>query len=194
MKKIFLLTLVCIGANAHAQYFQRYFNEIVATPPKRAEAFNDGLKSRVNYSGGNPANYFFVGTGYSELSPPPATGPDARLRFIRTNRTGANVLVNNASQFGDVSPLWFEARGKDLCEVDNGVGTGGYVIVGEVNDNPATGAAGIPGGTDGFFGIFNNAGTPTLRERIDVGKGADVFTGVILQPQYQARTWYAAIL
>ena len=39
--------------------------------------------------------------------------------------------------------------------------------------------AGIPGGTDGFFGIFNNMGVPTLRERIDVGGGADVFRGVI---------------
>ena len=93
MKKIFLLILVCVGANAHAQYFQRYFNEIVTAPPP-AEAFSDGLRSRVNYAGGNPAQYYFVGIGYSELSPPPTTGTDARLRFIRTNRSGAVVNVD----------------------------------------------------------------------------------------------------
>jgi hypothetical protein len=176
MKKIFLLFLLCIGMSTYAQYFQRYFNEVVTAVPARTEAYNDGLKSRVNYAGGNPKKYYLVGTGYSELSPSTAT--DARLRFIRTNTTGA-LGVNIGYQFGDVSPLWFESRGKDLCEIDNGVGTGGYVIVGEVNNNSATGATGIPGGTDMFFGTFSNSGTPTLRERIDVNGGADVALGVV---------------
>ncbi|MEP6513203.1 MAG: hypothetical protein ABJA79_05010 [Parafilimonas sp.] len=68
MEKIFLLIVMRMGANAYAQYFQRYFNEVIGPPPARAEAFSDGLKSRVNFAASNPTNYYFAGTGYSELS------------------------------------------------------------------------------------------------------------------------------
>src|SRR5215467_4185583 len=137
MKNIFLLILVCMSVNTYAQYFQRYFNEVTTAAPKRTEAFDDGLKSRVNYDS-IKSKYYFVATGYSELNPASTAGVDARLRFVRTTRNGT-VSVNNAYQFSDSAAVWFESRGKDLCEVDNGAGNGGYVVVGEVNNNPTTG-------------------------------------------------------
>src|ERR1043166_8673391 len=117
MKNIFLLILACMSMNTYAQYFQRYFNEIVAAVPKRTEAFDDGLKSRVNYDSVK-SKYYFVGTGYSELNPAGTPGTDAHLRLVRTTRNGT-VNVNNGYQFADSTPYWFESRGKDLCEVDN---------------------------------------------------------------------------
>ena len=105
MRTLLLVILLGLGVNIHAQYFQRYFNEVVTSAPKRTEAFNDGLKSRVNYGGGIPTKYYFAATGSSELSPVPPTGTDARLRFVRTGSGGA-IGVNYGYQFGDVSPKW----------------------------------------------------------------------------------------
>ncbi|HYK45520.1 MAG TPA: T9SS type A sorting domain-containing protein [Parafilimonas sp.] len=178
MRTLLLFVLLGICVNLHAQYFQRYFNEVVTAPPKRVEAFSDGLKSRANYGGGIPTKYYFAATGSSELSPTPPTGTDARLRLVRTTSNGT-VAVNNGYQFGDVSPKWYESRGNGICEVFNGAGTGGYVVVGQVSDNPAANARGIAGGSDIFFGMFNNGGNSTSRERIDVNGGFDVATGVI---------------
>ena len=61
MKKILLPILLCVASNVHAQYFQRYFNELVTAPPPRTEAFDDGLKSRVNFAGGIKTKYYFAG-------------------------------------------------------------------------------------------------------------------------------------
>jgi hypothetical protein len=77
MRTLLLFVLLSICVNLDAQYFQRYFNEVVTAQPKRVEAFGDGLKSRANYGGGIPTKYYFAATGSSELSPAPPTGTDA---------------------------------------------------------------------------------------------------------------------
>ncbi|HYV90645.1 MAG TPA: hypothetical protein VE978_02640, partial [Chitinophagales bacterium] len=176
MKKLFLIGITCFAMQAHAQYFHRFFNETILFPPFRDEAFDDGLKSRVNYAGGDPQNYYFAATGSSEMAI--GGNSDARLRFLHTAKNGT-AKANTAFQFADVTPKWYETRGKDLCEIDNGQGTGGYIIVGEVNDNPATDALGIPGFTDWFFGKFTNSGGVSTKKRIDIDSGADVAHGVI---------------
>ena len=177
MKKNLTLLLVLAASAMQAQYFQHWYNRSVVPANMTMETFNDGIRTKMNYSGGIVTNWYNV--GYGETHPMPGgliTTDEAR--FVRVIKTGATVSVNIGHQFADNGTvLWLNSHGKAICEINNGLGTGGYLAVGNVMSNSLTNGA-VPGGSDGLFYKMNNAGTTSARYRFDVNGRADYFTDI----------------
>lgn len=178
MKKILTISLLLIGTFAQAQYFQHWYNKSFVLANMDNESFYDGIRTQFNYSGGNPLTWFNVGYGATYITPVGAfVTSDAR--FVRTAKSGAPVNINHGTHFANSGTiLWHNSFGKAICEINNGVGTGGYLAVGNVESNSITGSV-VPGGSDGLFYKMNNAGTPSARYRFDLSGRADYFTDII---------------
>lgn len=190
MKTKLLLLMLFATIAAQAQYFQRIFNLDYVTPALRDELLNSGLRSRVNYTGGLPANYAHTGIGVSRYNSTLAS-PNNRadwLRFIRVNKTGATVLNNRGIEYRDFdTDLQYHAAGNSIAEVSNGAGTGGYIAVGSVGDNTITGAT-VPGGSDALYTVLSTTGAVTGAFRIDFGSTYDV-ARCIRHSSFVPNTW-----
>ncbi len=188
MVKQLTLSLVLVTSFAQAQYFHHWYNRSLVPANASNETFYDGIRTRNNYGAANPNNYYNIGYGATFLSPVGAITTD-EARFVRTSKTGAAVAVNTGTSFADVNTAIFHnTYGHAICEINNGLGTGGYLAVGNVSSNFATGSV-VPGGSDGLFYKVNNAGNPTARFRFDSNGGADFFTDIIASTQF-ANTYY----
>lgn len=176
MKKKLTLALVLSVSLTQAQYFQDYFNRSVLPASSSNETFYDGIRTKSNYGGGNPQSYFNVGYGATLTTPFGFLTAD-EARFVRTNKGGNTISANVASKFADISPNWYNAHGQAICEINNGLGTGGYLAVGNVADNNFNGVT-VPGGSDGLFYKMNGSGNASSRFRFDVNGGTDYFTDI----------------
>lgn len=186
MKKKITLALVLAATLVQAQYYQNYYNRSLLPATSSNESFFDGMRTKVNYSAGNPSSYFNVGYG-ATITTPFGFFTSDEARFVRTNKNGV-IGANRGSKFADISPNWLNTHGQAICEINNGAGNGGYLAVGNVADNPITGAL-VPGGSDGLFYKMNGAGTPANRFRFDVNGAADYFTDIIAS-KFTPGTYY----
>lgn len=184
MKNILLVLIVLQSTFANAQYFQRYFNKDVSTSRAnyKSEVFYDGLCTRVNFAGGNPANYFNVAVGFTTFAGSPDTSAIAQyddMRFVRTNKDGKTVSQNYGYSFAkNGSTLWLNAEGHAICEISDGAGGGGYIAVGKVKANSKTGVT-LPGGADVLVTRITSAGSAVNRYRFDFQNGSDELNCVI---------------
>ncbi|MEO8150708.1 MAG: T9SS type A sorting domain-containing protein [Bacteroidia bacterium] len=177
MTKKLTLALVLAASLAQAQYYQHWYNRSLLPANSSNETFYDGMRTRVNYGGGNPTSYYHIGYGATIISPFGALLTD-EARFVRTSKTGA-VTVNTGTSFADNNTIKYHLTyGHAICEINNGLGTGGYLAVGNVASNFIN-ASSVPGGSDGLFYKVNNSGTPTSRYRFDANGGAEYFTDII---------------
>src|SRR6185295_1861594 len=182
MKKIHLVFIVLQSTLANAQYFQSYFNYDVAAANRanyRPEVLVDGLCTRQNYTAGDLDKYSNVGVGYTiSAHMYDATAQSDELRFIKTTKTGSTVNQNYGYAFAkNGSTAWLHSAGHSICEIDNGLGTGGYIAVGLVASNSITGST-VPGGADALVTKITSGGAATNKYRFDFG-GADEFNCVI---------------
>lgn len=177
MKKKLTLIFILAASWVHAQYYQHWYNRSVVPANSSNETFYDGIRTRYNFSGANPVNYFNVGYGATFISPFGAFLTD-QARFVRTTKTGAVVNVNTGTSFADNNTtLFHNSYGHAICEINNGLGTGGYLAVGNVASNSITGSF-VPGGSDGLFYKMTNAGATSARFRFDSNGGAEYFTDI----------------
>jgi hypothetical protein len=175
MKK--LLTICCLFLlNAlQAQYFQQRYNLNYAVPKLRDERFNSGLISRVNYI--NFSQNFYnvgIGTSYNNPALPVPDNTCDRLRFTSIGTLGLTLFSNVAHQFASIGNRWYNASGNSIAEVDNKQGTGGYVAVGAVTNNPLTEATGIAGTSDILFTRLDDLGNVISARRIDLDQSTDI--------------------
>jgi hypothetical protein len=165
---IFLLTFHLVQGQ-----WQWRFNLNYATPQLRNERCNSGIKTVVNYAGGNPNAFYYVGIGtsYNNTALPVPPNGSNRLRFIRVNNAGTAILNNLGHQFTDSIGKYFHSAGHSIAEVSNGAGTGGYVAVGAVANNSISGANTIAGRSDILFARLSTTGTVLTASHIDLNNG-----------------------
>lgn len=166
---LFFLTAV------QAQYFQQRYNYDYATPKLRNERLNSGIVTAANFINFNPTYFYNVGIGTS-YNNPALQAPDNtcdRMRFIQLGTSGLTMFSNMGYQFASVANRWYNAAGNSIAEVKDGFGTGGYVAVGNITNNPLTEANGIPGNSDILFARINSAGMVITARRIDLNQSTD---------------------
>lgn len=179
MKKLLFIALCAVSVQTQAQYCQRYYN-LSTTPapsPYRSEGFASGVATRVNFNTSS-INPYYTGVGVSfndNLALPFPDNVADRGRLVRVPKTGT-ANQNFGYEFGITAAQVFNSGFRSLAEVNNGLGTGGYYICGQVTDNPITGAVTATGG-DALFARVNNGATvvATCAFKLDLG-GADVAT------------------
>lgn len=171
------------GSSAMAQYFQRWFNHYSDTTSYKHEVFYDGLCTRRNYSGFDSTNYYNVGAGFANVSTSYALGDYDELRFVRTDKSGI-VLQNFGLALSDKDTTrLFNSHAHAVCEINNGSGTGGYMVVGNVTSNSNTGAS-VTGGSDALITRILNDGSIPNRWRFNFAGGADELNCVIASSFY----------
>ena len=183
MKKLLFIALSAVTLQTSAQYFQRYYNLSTTPAPSsyRSEGFASGIATRVNFNL-TSINPYYTGVGVSFNDNPALLFPDNvadRGRLVRVPKTGT-ANQNFGYEFGVTPAQVFNTGFRSLAEINNGTGTGGYYICGQVTDNPVTSALTATGG-DALFARVNNGATviATCAFKLDLG-GADVATCIRL--------------
>ena len=175
---ITIFSLLLLNA-ANAQYFQQRFNLNYVIPSLRNERDNSGIRTRDNYAAMNPALHYYagIGTSYNNIALPAPDNIADRMRFELLDNIGAGVIANLGYQFYDAgSAAAFHSYGNSIAEVQNTIGTGGYIAVGAVTNNTITGAATIVGGSDALFTQLDAAGNVVSAMRYDINGGQDQAT------------------
>lgn len=164
---VFLITLSIVQGQ-----FQEQFNLNYGIPLLRNERFNSGMQTKVNFSGGVPANYYLasVGTSYKNTALMPPNNVADRMRFTLLNAQGA-VIVNKGYQFSVNGNSWLNSIGNSIAEINNGAGSGGFVTAGAVSDNGSQ--ATVLGGSDVLFTHLSAAGVVLSASKIDINGGKD---------------------
>lgn len=173
MKSLFTAVLLLLLDLVHGQYSQQRFNLNYTVPLLRNEVCNTGIRTRVNYNG-NPAAFYLVGMGTSyknAILPSPDNAAD-RMRFTLSGNSGSPV-IKTGYEFHNGDDKVFHSYGNGIAEVNDGMGTGGFVAVGAVANNDSTGAGTVGGNSDALFVQLSTAGTVLSTRGIDVNNGAD---------------------
>lgn len=165
-------------SSVNAQYFQRGFNFNMALVNDKPEVFYDGLCSRNNFTLNDATKYFNVGVGFTNASSGPAAGGIDELRFVKTSKSGS-VSQNFGYQLANSGTVvWYNSQAHAVCEINNGLGTGGFMVVGMVSNNTTTGSA-VNGGSDALITKITNSGSMSQKFRFNFGNGRDELNCVI---------------
>lgn len=182
--------MIC-SLNTYGQFFQNAYNLDYTTPQFREDFHNSGIRTRDNYASGSPAKYYYIGIGASLNNPglPAPHNQADRYRFTRTNKAGSMVNNNRGFEFrntGSTAPF-MNSVGCSIAEIEDGLGTGGYMGVGGVYDNTITGAS-LPGGGDALIVNHSNSGTVNGAWRLDFSSGNDIAL-CIRKSEFMPGTW-----
>lgn len=181
MKALIISISILSSITTNAQYFQRWFGS--STLPAKSHAFYDGLCTQSNFVDSN-INFYNVAVGIAELidSNAQQLSPYNELRFVRTNRNGDTVDVNNGYSFSHITgpdTARYHSAGFGICEIDADNHNGGYIVVGSVADNVKTGAEISGGESDALICRISNTGIISMKYRIDFYNGTDVLRHVV---------------
>lgn len=176
MKTLFTAMFLFILSLTQAQYFQHRFNLNYNVPLLRNERFNSGIKTTVNFIGGNPANFYYaaIGTSYNN---PALAAPDNvadRMRFTLVGTQGLTLFNNRGYQFSNANNTWLNSAGNGIAEIDDGgAGNGGYLAVGAVANNAATQAT-VAGSSDILVTRLSAVGAVVVAAHIDINNSKDI--------------------